>query len=71
MAQDGRCTQSVPAETSTINPQVVIKARELQANKIPKINNKILINSPWVLNESINIWTQLTIFYYVNLNWLL
>jgi hypothetical protein len=30
-----------------------------------------LINWPWVLNKSINIWTQLTIFCYVNLNWLL
>jgi hypothetical protein len=36
---------SVPAETSTINPQVAIKAREFQATKIPTINNKILINS--------------------------
>jgi hypothetical protein len=35
---------SVPAEISTINPQVVFIARELQANKIPKINKKILIN---------------------------
>jgi len=37
---------SMPAETSTINPQVAIRARELQATKIPTINNKIFINSP-------------------------
>jgi len=36
---------SVPAEPSTINPQVAIKTRELQATKIPTFNNKILINS--------------------------
>jgi hypothetical protein len=36
---------SVPAETSTIDPQVAIKARELQTTKIPTFNNKILINS--------------------------
>jgi hypothetical protein len=36
---------SVPAETSTISPQVAIKTRELQATKTPTINNKILINS--------------------------
>jgi hypothetical protein len=37
---------SAPAERSTINPQVAIKACELQATKIPTINNKIFINSP-------------------------
>lgn len=41
---------SMPAETSTIYPQVAIEARALQATKIPTINNKMLINSLRVLS---------------------